>query len=145
MNYTSTNTLAKRRATTTSLYLIDPLSISCGIAIIDLEGHPNHLLLGLIAYLPWLALETIKANIDISRHILQPNLSIGPRVIRIKTSQKNHLGQVVYANSITLTPGTVSVEVEEGEIIVHALTDEAAEILFNGEMDQRVTQLEDEA
>jgi multicomponent Na+:H+ antiporter subunit E len=51
---------------------------------------------------------------------------------------------VIYANSITLTPGTVSVEVEEGEITVHALTGETAAALIEGSMDRRVTRLEDE-
>lgn len=112
--------------------------------IIDPEGHPNHLFFGLLTYIPWLAWETIKANIDISWRIIQPSLPIAPRVIRIKTSQKTHLGQVIYANSITLTPGTVSVEVEEGEITVHALTNEAADELLEGSMDRRVTRLEGE-
>ena len=114
------------------------------MAIIDPEGHPNHLLFGLIAYIPWLAWETIKANIDIARRIIQPSLPIAPRMIRVKASQKTHLGQVIYANSITLTPGTVSVEVEEGEILVHALTEEAAADLLTGSMDRRVTRMEDE-
>lgn len=114
------------------------------MAIIDPEGHPNHLLLGLLTYIPWLAWETVKANIDISWRIIQPNLPISPRIIRIKASQKTHLGQVIYANSITLTPGTVSVEVEEGEITVHALTAQTADSLLDGTMDRRVTRLEDE-
>ena len=112
--------------------------------IIDPEGHPNHLFLGLLLYIPWLLWEICKSNIDIARRILDPKLPIAPRVIRIKTSQKTHLGQVIYANSITLTPGTVSVEVEEGEITVHALTGETAAALLEGSMDRRVTRLEDE-
>ncbi len=112
--------------------------------IIDPEGHPNHLFLGLLLYIPWLLWEICKSNIDIARRILDPKLPISPSVVRIKTSQKTHLGQVIYANSITLTPGTVSVEVEEGEIIVHALTSETAAALLEGSMDRRVTRLEDE-
>ena len=114
------------------------------MGIIDPEGHPNHLFLGLLLYIPWLLWEICKSNIDIARRILDPKLPIAPRVIRIKTSQKTHLGQVIYANSITLTPGTVSVEVEEGEITVHALTGETAAALLEGSMDRRVTRLEDE-
>ena len=114
------------------------------MGVIDPEGHPNHLFLGLLLYIPWLLWEICKSNIDIAWRILDPKLPIAPRVIRIKTSQKTHLGQVIYANSITLTPGTVSVEVEQGEITVHALTGETAAALLEGSMDRRVTRLEDE-
>jgi multicomponent Na+:H+ antiporter subunit E len=60
-------------------------------------------------------------------------------LVRVKASQASELGQVIYANSITLTPGTVSIQVEGGEILVHALTTEMAEDLKGGEMDRRVT------
>jgi multicomponent Na+:H+ antiporter subunit E len=114
------------------------------MAIIDPEGHPNHLLLGALSYTPWILWQIIKANLDVAWRIVQPKMPISPRIIRIKSSQKTHLGQVIYANSITLTPGTVAVEVEEGEITVHALTREAAEELLAGTMDRRVTRFEDE-
>jgi multicomponent Na+:H+ antiporter subunit E len=114
------------------------------MGIIDVEGHPIHLLGGLLLYLPWFAWALIQANIDVARHILSPRLSISPCLIRVKASQKTHLGQVIYANSITLTPGTVAVDVEEGTIEVHALTRSAAEELMTGEMDRRVTHLENE-
>ena len=135
---------------TTLLLALGALSCALVVAlcrrmgIIDPEGHPNHLFLGLLLYIPRLLWEICKSNIDIARRILDPKLPIAPRVIRIKTSQKTHLGQVIYANSITLTPGTVSVEVEEGEITVHALTGETAATLLEGSMDRRVTRLEDE-
>ena len=114
------------------------------MGIVDPEGHPNHLFLGLLLYIPWLLWEICKSNIDIARRILDPKLPIAPRIFKIKTSQKSHLGQVIYANSITLTPGTVSVEVEEGEITVHALTGETADALLEGSMDRLVTRLERE-
>jgi multicomponent Na+:H+ antiporter subunit E len=52
------------------------------------------------------------------------------------------VGVATYANSITLTPGTISVDVREGEILVHALTKEGAAGLLSGEMDRRVTRFE---
>jgi len=63
-------------------------------------------------------------------------------LLRVKGSQKSELGNVIYANSITLTPGTVTVELEEGLLRVHALTTEAAEEVMSGEMDRRVTAME---
>jgi len=112
--------------------------------IVDPEGHPIHLIPGLLRYAPWFLWAVIKSNIDVARRILHPRLPIGPRVIRVEASQKTHLGQVIYANSITLTPGTVAVETDEGVIDVHALTGEAAEDVCSGAMDGRVTDMEGE-
>lgn len=112
--------------------------------IVDPEGHPNHLVIGVLRYVPWLLWAVVKANIDVARRIVHPRLPVSPRVIRVAASQKTHLGQVVHANSITLTPGTVAVETGEGSIEVHALTREAAEDVCAGGMDGRVTRLEGE-
>ena len=110
--------------------------------IVDPEGHPIHLIPGLLRYMPWFLWAIVKANIDVVRRIVHPRLPLSPRVIRVESSQKTHLGQVIYANSITLTPGTVSVETDEGTIDVHALTREAAEDVRSGALDARVTDLE---
>jgi multicomponent Na+:H+ antiporter subunit E len=93
-------------------------------------------------YWPWLALEVVKANIDVGRRILAPRMDISPRFFRLKAGQKTDLGKVIYANSITLTPGTVTVDVSGEELLVHALTREAAAALEEGEMDRRVRELE---
>ena len=113
--------------------------------IVDPEGHPNHLIPGLLRYTPWLLWAIVKANIDVARRIVHPRLPMSPRMIQVEASQKTHLGQVIYANSITLTPGTVAVETDEGTIDVHALTREAAEDVCSGTMDSRVTDMEGES
>ena len=111
----------------------------------DPEGYPIHLLPRLLLYIPWLSWAILRANMDVALRILKPGLPISPRMIKVKASQKTHLGMVAYANSITLTPGTVSVDLrEDGEITVHALTLEAAEDLQAGVMDRRVVRLEGE-
>ena len=120
------------------------VSVCCRMKIVDPEGHPNHLILGVLRYMPWLLWAITKANIDVARRIVHPRLPMAPRVIRVEASQKTHLGQVIYANSITLTPGTVAVETDEGTIDVHALTREAAEDVRSGGMDRRVTDMEGE-
>jgi len=93
-------------------------------------------------YLIWLVIEIAKCNLDVARRILDPKLPISPRLIEVQAGQKDDLGRVLYANSITLTPGTVSVETRGKTITVHALTAEAAEGLLTGDMDRRVTQVE---
>jgi multicomponent Na+:H+ antiporter subunit E len=93
-------------------------------------------------YWPWLLWEIVKANLEVARLILAPRMAISPTVIKVKASQPDELGQVIYANSITLTPGTVSIDVRDATIEVHAITREMAEGLQTGEMDRRVTQME---
>ena len=135
--------------------IFEPLLLSLGLVsvvivlflaqrmkLIDAEGVPIELSLRALLYAPWLMLEIFKSNIDVARRILSPSLPISPRMLRVKATQRGDLGQVIYANSITLTPGTVSVEMEGSEITVHALTREAAEGLLAGEMDRRVTRVE---
>ena len=74
--------------------------------------------------------------------ILHPQLPITPRVIHVPAEQRTAPGQASYANSITLTPGTISLEVSDDEIEVHALSEDAAEDLQSGEMGRRVVALE---
>jgi multicomponent Na+:H+ antiporter subunit E len=110
--------------------------------VVDREGHPIHLGWRALLYWPWLAWEIVKANLDVARRIVDPKLPISPRVIRVKTSQKSELGQVIYANSITLTPGTVSMLVSGDSILVHAIAESPAEGLKTGDMDRQVTAME---
>lgn len=112
--------------------------------IVDHESHPIHLGWRALTYWPWLIVEIAKSAWDVSKIIINPRLPISPTLIRVKTSQKTEVGVVVYANSITLTPGTISVDVGHGEILVHALTREGAAGLQSGEMDKRVTVFEGE-
>ncbi len=113
--------------------------------VVDHEGHPFRLSWRLIGYWPWLFKEIAKSGWDVAKIIVDPRLPISPTLVRAPTSQKSVVGVVTYANSITLTPGTISVEVRKGEILVHALTREGADGLLEGEMDRRVTQFEGRA
>lgn len=126
--------------------------ISCGIVVviairmdvIDHEAVPVHLTFKVLLYWPWLFWEIVKANIDVTKRVLGL-AEISPTMVRIKATQKSDLGLVLFANSITLTPGTISIDVEEdGHILVHAISREGTEGLEGGEMDRRVTEMEDE-
>ena len=110
--------------------------------VVDREGHPIDMGWRVFTYWPWLAKEIAKSAWDVARIIVDPRLPISPRLVRAKATQKTAVGVVTYANSITLTPGTISVDVREGEILVHALTRESAAGLLEGEMDRRVTRFE---
>jgi len=112
--------------------------------VIDHEGHPIGLTPRILLYWPWLIWEIVKSNIDVMRRILDPALPISPTVFRVTSSQKTELGTVIYANSITLTPGTVTIDLEDNDLIVHAFTEDGAVALETGEMDRRVTAFEGE-
>ncbi len=95
----------------------------------------------LIGYWLWLSKEVVKSSLDVARIVLSPSLPISPEVVTIKASCKDPVDQAILANSITLTPGTLALDVYKGEIVVHALTAEGAEELRRGEMDRRVLAL----
>lgn len=106
--------------------------------IIDHESYPFNLSLPLLKYYIFLSKEIIKANIDVIKRILSPGQTISPQVISIPASKKTDLSKVIYANSITLTPGTVTLEISGDVIKVHALSKEGAEDLQSGEMAKAV-------
>ena len=107
--------------------------------VIDREGHPVHLSWRTLLYFPWLAWEIAKANIDVALAIARPKMRIEPRLLEIEAGQEDDLGRVIYANSITLTPGTVTIATEGSAFTIHALTRGAAEGLKSGDMDRRVS------
>ena len=116
--------------------------MSFRMGVMDDEGPRAGAAWRLARYAPWLLWQIVLANLDVARRILQPGLPIAPRVIRVRARQKSALGRTIFANSITLTPGTVSMELEGDDIVVHALTKEAAEELQGGAMNDRIAGLE---
>lgn len=135
----------------------DPLLISLGLAstvltvylahrmdMIDHEGHPVHLGWAASFYWLWLGWEIVKSNIGVAKIILSPSLPINPNMINVKALQKSEMGRVIFANSITLTPGTVSVQLEEdGMIEVHAITYGLGEDVLEGTMNRKVASMMD--
>jgi len=116
--------------------------IAVRMDLIDHEGVPLHITWATLRYLPWLMWEIVKANIDVAKRVIDPSLPIAPKLFDAPISQKTDLGQALYANSITLTPGTVSVDLDPGVIVVHALHEDAADGVLEGEMDRRVSAVE---
>jgi multicomponent Na+:H+ antiporter subunit E len=96
-----------------------------------------HLLFKLPGYWGWLFVEAVKSNLHVARIVLSPRLRISPTTVQIQAISKTPVGQVLLANSITLTPGTVTLDVDEGVLTVHCLTREGAEELLRGEMNRR--------
>jgi len=108
--------------------------------VIDHESYPLHLSSQLPAFIVYMFKEIIKANIDVIKRVLQwQGSTISPQLVELPALQKSDLGRVVYANAITLTPGTVSIELSQDTILIHALTEEAAEELATGSMAKEVS------
>lgn len=116
--------------------------ISRHMEVVDREGHPVHLSLRGLAYWPWLLKEIVVSSIDVSRVILQRRMPVHPSLFTVRGLQRSDLGLVVFANSITLTPGTVTVALEGDLLTVHALTRAAASGWDDSEMNKRVAALE---
>jgi multicomponent Na+:H+ antiporter subunit E len=110
--------------------------------VVDREGHPIELFWGAVTYYPWLIREIAKSAWSVTKIILHPRLSISPTVTIVRASQKTEAGVATYANSITLTPGTVTVGVNGRDLTVHALVREGALDLEGGGMDRRVSRFE---
>ena len=107
------------------------------LGVIDREGYPLHWASRLVRYLPWLLVEIVKSNVDVVKAIARPRMAISPQLLTVKASAKSDIGRVLYANSITLTPGTITVHIDDDTLVVHALTAGGAEGLEGGEMNRR--------
>lgn len=112
--------------------------------IADGEGFPIGLIPRGMVYWPWLAWQIVLSGLRVTRLILSPSLPITPTLVRVKAEQKTAVGLVTYANSITLTPGTITVEASERDktLWVHAIEREGAEGFADDEMNHRVAWFE---
>ena len=95
-----------------------------------------------VRYTAWLGVEIVKSNLAVARVLVDPRLPIRPTVFRVEATQRSLLGHGVYANSITLTPGTVSIDLHGDAIDVHSLF--TPDLAALGEMDRRVSGMERE-
>lgn len=105
-------------------------------------------LIKFIRYWIWLLGQIIIANIQIALIILNPKLPINPQIVVFKQKMANPLAHLSLANSITLTPGTITIDIDDDNYIIHALTDETAASLYfengQGEIREKVGYLFDE-
>jgi multicomponent Na+:H+ antiporter subunit E len=92
----------------------------------------------LLVYTPWLVWAIIKANIQIAIIILKPSMPINPILLKFSTRMNNKVSLVTLGNSITLTPGTLTVDLKNNTYIVHCLVREAAGDLESGVMQNKV-------
>ncbi len=118
---------------------------SCDLLFSKKRVERKHLyqLSRFVRYLPWLIYQIILANIYVIKVALHPRMStlIDPHIIRFKTKLKEDLALTTFANSITLTPGTITVLIKEGYFYVHSISKKVADDLLTGEMEQKVSEI----
>ena len=118
------------------------LAVANRMGTVDAEGVPVQLSLGAITYIPWLLWEIVKAAWAVTRIIIDPRLPISPTMTKLTATQTTTTGISVYANSITLTPGTITTGVDGNTLTVHAIEVGGADDLEAGGMDARVSRFE---
>lgn len=97
--------------------------------------------LRLLTYLPWLFWQMLASGLYVAYLSLHPRCPVAPLLLRFRSHQPNLSAQVVLGNSITLTPGTLTIEIRDGELTVHALTERSADGFLEGSMPRRVARL----
>lgn len=90
----------------------------------------------------WLLKEIVISSIDVARIVLSPSLPISPRLVRMESEQGLELPQVILGNSVTLSPGTITIDIDEHVLLVHCLSEHAAKQLESGELLRRIRLLE---
>ena len=135
------------------LYL--PLMLALGLAsvilvvwltrrleTIDHESVPSHLGLKVLSYWGWLVKEIVVSSIAVTRIVLARDMPISPTMVQTRSKSPGVVGRVLFGNSITLTPGTLTTDLDDdGLITVHALTTDGADGVVNGDMNDRVAAL----
>ncbi|SDK95527.1 Na+/H+ antiporter subunit E [Natronincola ferrireducens] len=91
-----------------------------------------------------LLVEIVKANIEVAMVVLNPSLPISPKFVKVPMMLKNDVMKTIYGNSVTLTPGTLTVDVTEGDFVIHALTEDAAEAMKGSIIEKYCILMEEE-
>ena len=105
--------------------------------ILDGETAPYLYMPLALNYFVWLGKEIYKANIAVIKAVMGPDMNISPTLVRVPLNRNTDIGATMFANSITLTPGTVSVEIDDDSILVHALVADMAVAEDFSEMGER--------
>ncbi len=115
--------------------------ISQRLDLIGAQFQPVRSLPRFLLYLPWLLFQIVRASLVVIGKAWSPRVTIAPRLLKVSTELKHPLAVTLLANSITLTPGTVTVDVEDGSLLVHALDPKAASGVLGKSMEQRILRM----
>ncbi|MFO7746528.1 MAG: Na+/H+ antiporter subunit E [Orrella sp.] len=109
---------------------------------LDHESVPLHLGVGIITYWGWLIKEIVVSSWQVTKIILAKEMPISPTITTVQSKSRGEVREVLFGNSITLTPGTLTTDIDNnGVLTVHALTREGADGVVNGDMNDRIAKL----
>ena len=109
-------------------HLVIGLGVACLVAALlgdlviqqpQFVWHPRRYVSFLFHYVPVFLWQVLKANIDVARRVIRPDLPIHPGIVKVKTSLRSDIGLTFLANSITLTPGTLSVDIGKDKSVLY--------------------------
>ena len=123
--------------------------ISCALTLyfarridaFDRDVFAFHLWPRLPRYWGWLLKEIVKSSLDVARIVIHPKLPISPTVVEIDVAPPGPVGQAILGNAITLTPGSVTLDIHDGRLMAHCLTAEGAQALVDGDMNRQAHRL----
>ncbi len=118
------------------------LWMSRRMGLLDDEGVPARFYPRALAYLPWLTWQVVLANWDVFKRVWSREMPIDPRMTRIAYSTRHAFVTTTYANSITLTPGTVTVLIDDTHMLIHCLAQDVEDGLTSGDMERHCKTLE---
>ena len=123
------------------------LGLICSFAVAWINsGHSPfvpkfRLWLKIILYLPWLFYKIVQSSLQLTKLILHPALPIAPQLISVETKLRHHAAVVLLGNSITLTPGTITAEVDRNKLIVHAMDKTLAEDIISKQIESKIADI----
>ncbi len=128
--------------------------ISCGIVtfmshdlLFKRERITSQLLtesIRFLFYIPWLMYQIILSNIHVAKIVLNPSLPIDPKFVWYKSRLKKDIALTTFSNSITLTPGTITTDIVDGQYYVHCLDQKVADDLMGGAMERKIAHVFEE-
>jgi multicomponent Na+:H+ antiporter subunit E len=127
-----------------SVILVVLINYPLGRRLASREEHSETLKLSiprLFSYIPWLLWQIVIASLQVAYAVLHPKCPIDPSLLRFKTKLGNTSSKVILGNSITLTPGTITLEIEKDEFLVHALMDVSSTGIIDGTLPAEVAKL----
>ena len=120
------------------------LGLICSFAVAWINsGHSPfvpkfRLWLRILLYLPWLFYKIVQSSLQLTKLILHPALPIAPQLISVETKLRHHAAVVLLGNSITLTPGTITAEVDRNKLIIHAMDNTLAEDITSKQIESKI-------
>lgn len=134
----------------TQLLILGALSVALVVwfavrmRVLSHRGQPIYFrFTHIIEYWGWLGYQILLSNLDVVKRVFSPNMNIRPKLRRVEATPDTELGRAVYANSITLTPGTTAINfTPDDHILVHALHESSLEELESGEMAAHIRDIE---